>query len=263
VTCGADGEQSCPQRGVAFWTSALQATLEHNNPSLGSICPSGVTKSAPIQRRCQRDVSALTVEVVHTGPNAMTKATSKFPTLTTKRLRLRRFERRDLADLHACFSDPVAMRYWNSPPCKTMADTERALAWLAKTTSPYDHLAWAACKKSNDRCIGMVNYHSRDARNRRLQLGYITLPKYQRNGFGTEAVRAVLNYCTDELNVHRVEAFMHPDNSPSLRLAEGLGFCCEGGPLLDYWRVGTKFVSVMIYALINKTDEQSGGAPRH
>jgi ribosomal-protein-alanine N-acetyltransferase len=173
----------------------------------------------------------------------------------TKRLRLRRFERRDLPDLHACFSDPAAMRYWNSPPCETMADTQKALAWLAKTTSRYDHLAWAACKKSNDRCIGMVNYHSRDARNRRLQIGYITAPKHQRQGFGTEAVRAVLNYCAQELNNHRIEALIHPENLASLRLAEGLGFCCEGGPLLDYWRVGTKFVSVMIYALINDKDK--------
>jgi [ribosomal protein S5]-alanine N-acetyltransferase len=192
----------------------------------------------------------------------MTKATNRFPTLTTKRLRLRRFERRDLADLHACLSNAAAMRYWNSPPCKTMTDTEKTLVWLAKTTSPYDHLAWAACKKSNDRCIGMVNYHRRDTRNRRLQLGYLTAPKYQRNGFGTEAVQAVLNYCAEALNIHRVEALIHPDNLASLRLVEGLGFCCEGGPLVDYWRVGTKFVSVMIYALINNKDERNGGALR-
>jgi RimJ/RimL family protein N-acetyltransferase len=192
----------------------------------------------------------------------MTKATNRFPTLTTTRLRLRRFERRDLADLHACLSDPAAMRYWNCPPCKTMTDTEKALAWLLKTTSPYDHLAWAACKKSNDRCIGMVNYHRRDTRNRRLQLGYITAPKHQRNGFGTEAVRAVLNYCAEDLNIHRVEALIHPDNLASIGLAEGLGFCCEGGPLIDYWRVGAKFVSVMIYALINNKDKQNASALR-
>jgi len=192
----------------------------------------------------------------------MTKATNRFPTLTTTRLCLRRFERRDLADLHACLSDPAAMRYWNCPPCKTMTDTEKALAWLLKTTSPYDHLAWAACKKSNDRCIGMVNYPRRDTRNRRLQLGYITAPKHQRNGFGTEAVRAVLNYCAEDLNIHRVESLIHPDNLASIGLAEGLGFCCEGGPLIDYWRVGAKFVSVMIYALINNKDKQNASALR-
>lgn len=194
--------------------------------------------------------------------NDMTKAANAFSTLTTKRLCLRQFERRDLADLHACLGDPVAMRYWNTPLSKTSTDTENALAWLAKTTSPYDHLAWAVCKRSNDRCIGMVNYHRRDTRNRRLQLGYIIAPKHQRNGFATEAIRAVLNYCAEQLNIHRVEALIHPDNLASLRLAESLGFCCEGGPLVDYWLVGTKFVSVMIYALINNKNADDGNPHR-
>jgi hypothetical protein len=52
----------------------------------------------------------------------------------------------------------------------------------------------------------------------------------------------------------QVVAFWGRGFLPSVRLAEGLGFCCEGGPLIDYWRVGTKFVSVVIYALINNKD---------
>jgi len=174
-----------------------------------------------------------------------------FPALTTRRLRLRCFATRDLADLHAFVGDPEAMRFWNSPPCRTMAETERALQWLAKTTSPYDHLAWAICKKSNDRCIGMVNYHQRDARNRRLHVGYVIATKHQGNGFGTEAVEAVLKYCADMLDVHRVAALIDPDNVASVRLVERLGFRCEGGPLTDYWLVGNTFKSVMIYARVN------------
>jgi ribosomal-protein-alanine N-acetyltransferase len=95
----------------------------------------------------------------------------------------------------------------------------------------------------------MVNYHRRDAHHRRLQLGYIVAPKHQRCGFGTEAVRAVLDYCAGALHVHRIEALIHPDNVNSTRLVERLGFHCEGGPLRDYWRVGDGYASVMIYAL--------------
>jgi ribosomal-protein-alanine N-acetyltransferase len=72
-----------------------------------------------------------------------------------------------------------------------------------------------------------------------------------RKGFAAKIVRAVLKYCVDELDVHRVEALIHPDNVASTRLVEALGFCCEGGPLTDYWRVGDRYVSVMIYAFIN------------
>ena len=98
----------------------------------------------------------------------------------------------------------------------------------------------------------MVNYHHREVRNRRLEIGYIIARKHQGRGFGTEAVQALIQYCTDELAVHRIEALIHPENTASTRLVERLGFRREGGPLTDYWYVGDKYLSVMMYALINR-----------
>jgi [ribosomal protein S5]-alanine N-acetyltransferase len=185
---------------------------------------------------------------------AMPKPKESFPVLTTERLCLRQFESRDKAGLHACFGDAEAMRYWNFPASKTIVETERTLKWLSKTTSPYDHFAWAIAKRSNDHCIGMVNYHHREVRNRRLEIGYIITPEYQRNGFGREAVEALVRYCTDKLGVHRIEAFIHPENIASIQLAKRTGFRCEGGPLTDYWCVGEKYLSVMVYALIDPVE---------
>jgi|SRR5262245_24885597 RimJ/RimL family protein N-acetyltransferase len=186
------------------------------------------------------------------------KADEAFPALSTERLRLRRVELRDASGLHACFGDPVAMRYWDIPRCRTVADTERVVRWLAKTTSPHDHLAWAITEGSADACIGMVCYHHREARNKRLELGYIVAPEHQRRGLGTEAVRAVLVYCAGKLGVHRVQALVHPENAASIRLVERLGFRCEGGPLTDYWRVGDSYRSAMLYAFVTTPD---GGSP--
>ena len=172
------------------------------------------------------------------------------PILATKRLRLRQIGPRDLEGLHACFGDPEAMRYWNFPPCATPEETERWLGILAKGTSPYQFLAWAVADKRSDRCIGMVNYHHREAHNRRLEVGYILAPAQQRRGLMTEAMQVLLTYCFEELGVHRVQALIHPDNAASIALATRLGFRCEGGPLRDYWRVGDGYMDVMMYALL-------------
>jgi ribosomal-protein-alanine N-acetyltransferase len=152
--------------------------------------------------------------------------------------------------LHACFGDRAAMRYWNFPPCETQAESARWVKNLAKTTSRYAFLAWAVADKRKDRCIGMVNYHHRQARNAKLEIGYILAPAQQGRGLMTEALEALLAYCFEELAVHRVEALIHPDNSASIRLAKRLGFRYEGGPLRDYWRVGDSYMSVMVYALL-------------
>jgi [ribosomal protein S5]-alanine N-acetyltransferase len=189
----------------------------------------------------------------------MARAVEEFPAFITQRLHLRRIEQRDVSGLHACFGDQEAMRFWNFPASRTPADTEKTLAWLAKTTSPYDHLAWAIADQAKDQCIGMVNYHHREARNKRLELGYFIAPRHQGQGFGTEAVQSVLDYCVGRLGVHRVQAFIHPDNRPSIRLVERLGFRCEGGPLADYWCVGDRYLSAMLYAFVPRTE---GGVPR-
>ena len=96
----------------------------------------------------------------------------------------------------------------------------------------------------------MVNYHHREAHNRRLEIGYILAPAQQGRGLMTEAMQAILAHCFEELAVRRVQALIHPDNAASIRLAERLGFRCDGGPLRDYWRVGDGFLDVMIYALL-------------
>ena len=143
----------------------------------------------------------------------MAKPGGSFPVLTTKHLRLRQFAGRDLDGLHACFGDEAAMRYWNFPACETKVETGRWLRQLAKTTSPYQYLAWAVAEKRSDRCIGMINYHHREARNDRLEIGYIVTPSQQRRGIAKEAVGALIKYCLEDLGVHRIEALIHPDNA--------------------------------------------------
>lgn len=189
----------------------------------------------------------------------MAKADKVFPELTSKRLRLRRFRPGDVEGMHTCFGDLDAMRYWNMPACKTTVETARWVKALAKAKSPHEWLGWALADKRADRCIGMVNYHHRETRNKRLEIGYILAPAQQGKGLMTEALQAVLDHCFGPLGVHRVEALIHPDNAASIRLAERLGFRLEGGPLRDYWRNGDTYMSTMMYALL--AGEQAWAAP--
>lgn len=188
--------------------------------------------------------------------------TKAFPELATKRLRLRRFRASDRDGLHLCFGDPVAMRYWNTPPCKSLAETDRWVKALMQAKSPHTWLGWAVAKKRSDHCIGMVNYHHRELRNRRLEIGYILSPALQGQGFMTEALQAMLAYCFKDLNVHRVEALIDPGNKDSIRLAKRLGFRLEGGPLRDYWRVGETYRSTMMYSLLAGELAQSRERPK-
>jgi [ribosomal protein S5]-alanine N-acetyltransferase len=102
---------------------------------------------------------------------------------------------------------------------------------------------------ATDRCLGMVNYHDGHIRSRRAAIGYIVDPACRRQGVGAEAVSAMLEYCFGELGLHRVQAFIHPDNIPSCALVEKLGFRREG-LLRDNLRVGDDWRDDVLYALL-------------
>ena len=188
----------------------------------------------------------------------MAKKPIPHPILTTPRLRLRQFRTEDAEAMHACFADPEAMRFWNHPAHTKRIETERAVSRFIDCTPSY-YRFWAVADATTDRCLGLVNYHDGHIRSRRAAIGYIIDPARQRQGIATEALAAMLDFCFDELGLHRIQAFIDPANAASRRLVEKLGFTCEG-VLRDNLRVNDIWRNDMLYALLaTERGGQAGG----
>jgi [ribosomal protein S5]-alanine N-acetyltransferase len=170
------------------------------------------------------------------------------PILFTPRLQLRQFHAEDAEAMHECFADAEAMRFWNHPAHTKLIETERAVRRFVDCTPSY-YRVWAVADAQTDRCLGLVNYHDGHIRSKRVAIGYIVHPARCRQGVATEAVSAMLDFCFDRIGIHRVQAFIHPDNTASRRLVEKLGFRCEG-LLRDNLRVGDVWRDDMLYALL-------------
>jgi ribosomal-protein-alanine N-acetyltransferase len=178
------------------------------------------------------------------------------PVLTTPRLRLRQFRAEDVEAMHACFADAEAMRFWNHPAHTKRIETERAVRRFIDCTPSY-YRFWAAADGETDRCLGLVNYHDGHIRNKRAAIGYLVHPARWREGLATEAVSAMLDFCFDRMGLHRVEAFIQPENAASLRLVEKLGFRREG-LLRDHLRVGDVWRDELVYALLESDRRLEG-----
>jgi len=184
----------------------------------------------------------------------MAKKPIPHPTLSTRRLHLRQFRADDAEAMHQCFADPEAMRFWDHSVHTKRVKTERAVRRFVNCTPSY-YRFWAVADAKTDRCLGLVNYHDGHIRNKRAAIGYIIDPAHQRKGIATEAISAMLDFCFGELGLHRLQAFIHPDNTASRRLVEKLGFRCEGR-LRDNLRVGAGWRDDTLYALL-ATDRPS------
>ena len=101
----------------------------------------------------------------------------------------------------------------------------------SRAASPEQHQAFAVISKENGSVVGMVNFHHREPTNRRLEIGFITAPQYQRQGLTLEAVTALMTHCFVVLHTHRIEALTDPQNTGSRALLERAGFKQEGGCL--------------------------------
>ncbi|MET0839709.1 MAG: GNAT family protein [Marmoricola sp.] len=64
-------------------------------------------------------------------------------------------------------------------------------------------------------------------------LGWVIAPEHQGQGYGAEAVSALLSICFDQLGVRRVTAGCFTANEPSWRLMERLGMRREAHTLRD------------------------------
>jgi RimJ/RimL family protein N-acetyltransferase len=81
----------------------------------------------------------------------------------------------------------------------------------------------------DDRLIGFVSIHSIEWNNRAALLAIgIGEREYRGRGYGTDALRLVLRYAFDELNLLRLGLDVISNNTPAIRTYEKVGFVHEG-----------------------------------
>jgi len=89
--------------------------------------------------------------------------------------------------------------------------------------------------KTSGKVIGECGFHSWNKAHHRAELYYhLRSDSDKRKGFMTEAVKEVINFGFNELQLHRVQALVANDNVPSIKLLERFKFTKEGTLREDY-----------------------------
>jgi len=176
-------------------------------------------------------------------------------TLHTARLTLRPLSAADAPALFTIFSNPEAMRYWSSEPWIGLPQAEAYVDQRQR-----DYLDGAALclgvALAGAELIGACTLYAFDHRNRRCEIGYMLSRAHWGHGYMPEALAALLAHGFGALDLHRVEADIHPDNAASERVLEGLHFQREGR-LRERWFVDGELSDSVIYGLL-RTDWQAG-----
>ena len=110
-------------------------------------------------------------------------------------------------------------------PAKTAEDFELFLQRVDNDQTE----SFFICRVSDDAIAGVINlsqiFHGSF---QNAYLGYGLGVDFAGKGYMTEAVNLVLKFAFLELDLHRIEANVQPQNAPSMRLLERCGFKREG-----------------------------------
>ncbi len=86
-------------------------------------------------------------------------------------------------------------------------------------------------------------------------LGYKLSKKYLHKGYALEAIQKGIELLYEGYHIHRIEAYVIPENRPSRRLLKNLGFHSEGISR-SYARIHGKWTDHCRYALINPEESE-------
>jgi ribosomal-protein-alanine N-acetyltransferase len=150
------------------------------------------------------------------------------PLIDAGRVRLRHLTEADTADLHAVYSDEVAMAYWSNTPTRNIAETRHMVLRDVEAARKGLALFWAIEWKETGAAIGKCTLWQYDENNQRAEVGYILNRQYWRMGLMSEALEAMIDYAFSGLGLHRLEADTDANNTASLALLEKFGFQREG-----------------------------------
>ncbi len=156
-------------------------------------------------------------------------------TLETKRLSLRPFDQGDIQAVVAISTAPNVSCYMQDMIYDTQ---EKAEAWIAMLHRLYNPAAplvvLAIVPKDGSGPVGYIGVHPKEELAGEVEILYAVMDEAKNKGYATEAGTALVNWCFDATGIPAIAAIIKPDNGPSARVAQKLGFERAGERTIPY-----------------------------
>lgn len=180
------------------------------------------------------------------SPEARTRA----PRIETERLVLRAHGREDLAAVQATWSDPAVVRFIGGRPCAEDEAWTRLLRYVGHWPL-LGYGFWRISDRATDGYLGDVGFF--DGR-RELgarfdaapEAGWTLASAAHGRGLASEALTAALAWGDAHLPADRTVCMIHPENAPSLRMAERFGY-------REFGRAAYKEAPVVLFERLRPT----------
>jgi [ribosomal protein S5]-alanine N-acetyltransferase len=167
-------------------------------------------------------------------------------------VRLRAFEHRDVAMVMDMSSDPYVPKIGS---LTGNASREDALAFIERQISRLDTgVGYSFCVADNDtdEALGTAGLWLSSLAEGRASAGYCVAPRSRGRGIARQALIALTRFAWSIPELYRIELYIEPWNTASVRTAELTGYEREG-LLRSHQEIGGKRVDMLLYAAIRQS----------
>jgi ribosomal-protein-alanine N-acetyltransferase len=172
-----------------------------------------------------------------------------FPIIATERLLLRQIRVDDVDDVFAFRSNKKAMQYISRPIATTTEDVLKLITMMNDFYANNKAISWGICFKDTNKVIGTIGYVKIDTNNFRAEIGYMLLPTYHRQSIMQEAIKPVIDFGFNTIQLHSIEAIVHPDNIASKNILLKNGFVQEAYFRENFYYDG-EYLDTVIFSLL-------------
>lgn len=168
--------------------------------------------------------------------------------LRTPRLVVRRVAQEDGEGLLPILSDPVGCDLDCCAPCRGEAFWELFQLFCQQETR------YVLVEQAAGRVVGTLHLTPDPTRAvEAMELGYAIAPAHRRQGYAQEALEGVGALLQGKLGMELLTAGVLPENHPSARLLEKLGFSPEGVRRKAAWHEGRGQAVDLVYYTLERT----------
>lgn len=148
----------------------------------------------------------------------------QLPILETERLRLRMLKLEDAENVYIMRSDPDVMKYIPRPMAKSIDDAVALINLINESIQEQTKFNWGITFKDTDQVIGIIGFPNIKLEHARAEIGYTLTKKWHRYGIMKEALKCVMKYGFEKMQLHTIEAIIDAENIASGSLLKSVGF---------------------------------------
>lgn len=176
------------------------------------------------------------------------KVFNTFPILKTPRLTLREIRPEDARRIFEMRSNGRVNEFIARPKMETESD---ALKLTERTIAAYQNkqaIGWAGILRDENEIIGTCGFNMIETHNLHAEIGGEMATEYWGKHIAQEAVKAIITFGLDEMNLQTIEAKVSPHNRGAIYVMEQLGFIKEAH-FKNRIYFGGQFTDMAVYTL--------------